>query len=306
MKLAPIVLFAYDRLGHLRLTIEALSQNVLAPQSDLIIYSDGPKNLNTSQKINDVRSYLKSVGGFRSIRIVEQAANLGLAQSVVHGVSDTLRENDNVIVLEDDMVTSPYFLSFMNKALEMYADDFSVASVHGYVYPILNLPKTFFLKGADCWGWATWSRAWKHFEPDGAFLLNEVERLGLQREIDFDNSYQYTQMLRDQVSGKNNSWAVRWYVSTYLKGMLTLYPGKSYVQNIGHDLEGTHCVDATNIFDGEMNLSDNFEKIEVRECTESRKKFAVFLKSLNPSLLSKIKRYLSEKFYKVINSARRI
>jgi hypothetical protein len=153
-----------------------------------------------------------------------------------------VNDNGRVIVVEDDLMLSPHFLRYMNDALELYSNDEKVASIHGYCYPVNNeLPETFFLQGADCWGWATWRRAWSHFCTDGAKLLAELESRGLEREFDMDGEFGFTRMLRDQISGRNNSWAIRWHASCYLRGNLTLYPGRSLVHNIGNDNSGTHC-----------------------------------------------------------------
>jgi hypothetical protein len=102
------------------------------------------------------------------------------------------------------------------------------------------VPETFFLKGADCWGWATWRRGWELFESDGKKLLRQLKDANLLRRFDFDGAYSYSKMLKDQIKGKNNSWAVRWYASALLQDKLTLYPGKSFLKNIGLDASGTH------------------------------------------------------------------
>src|SRR5262249_35869456 len=153
--------------------------------------------------------------------------NFGLAQSIVQGVSGTVAQHGRIIVLEDDMVTSPHFLTYMNQALDKYADEARVVSIHGYVYPVEQpLPETFFLPGADCWGWATWKRGWSCFNPDGQFLLNELKRQKLIRDFDFNGAFPYSEMLQAQIKGANDSWAVRWYASALLAGKLTLYPGR--------------------------------------------------------------------------------
>jgi hypothetical protein len=103
------------------------------------------------------------------------------------------------------------------------------------------LPETLFLKGADCWGWATWQRAWECFDPDGCRLLAQIEGRQLGHAFDFDGAADYTEMLRRQVAGANDSWAVRWHASAFLRDKLTLYPGRSLVENIGHDATGAHC-----------------------------------------------------------------
>jgi hypothetical protein len=130
----------------------------------------------------------------------------------------------------------------MNEGLSLYKDDESVASIHGYLYPIsCNLPETFFLRGANCWGWATWQRAWVKFETNGSLLLKELKNKKLESIFDLDNSYPYYRMLKDQIRGRNNSWAVRWHASTFLLNMYTLYPGRTLVENIGMDGSGEHC-----------------------------------------------------------------
>ena len=152
MILAPITLFTYNRLWHTQQTIEALRNNELADVSELFLFSDGPKSEADREKVQSVREYLKSVTGFKKVAVVERDRNLGLAQSIISGVTEFVNKYGRVIVLEDDMLTSPFFLRFMNDALEFYKDEEKVISIHGYMYPVkAELPETFFLKGADCW-----------------------------------------------------------------------------------------------------------------------------------------------------------
>ncbi len=288
MNLAPIVLFVYNRPRHLRQTVEALQKNDLANESELFIFSDGAKP-GAEEKVKEVREYIKTIKGFKKITIIEREKNWGLANNIIDGVTRIVNEYGKIIVLEDDLVTSPYFLKFMNEALEMYKDEEKVASIHGYIYPIDDLPDTFFIRGADCWGWATWKEKWKIFESDGKKLLNEVKRRNLQKEADFNGSYGYTKMLEDQTKGKNNSWAIRWYFSAFLKDMLTLYPEKSYVKNIGFDKEGTHCKTETNIFDTELNDKFILNKIEVKENLDARRKMEEYLRNNQQNIFLKIK-----------------
>jgi hypothetical protein len=165
----------------------------------------------------------------------------------------------------------------MNDALARYADDARVASVHAYTYPIREpLPETFFLQGADCWGWATWARAWTHFEPDGAKLLDELERRRLARHFDFEGHYPYTQMLKDQIAGRNSSWAIRWHAACYLEGLLTLYPGRSLVENIGNDSSGTHCETSDAFSRGLIGGPVHVGSIPVEPSEAARAAFARF------------------------------
>jgi len=289
MQLAPIALFTYNRLWHTKQTVEALQNNLYVEESNLFIFSDGPKTEKDEPKVKEVREYLKTIKGFKNIEIIERDKNWGLANNIIDGVTKIVNEYGRIIVLEDDIVTSPYFLRFMNEALEMYKDEPNVASIHGYIYPIDGLPETFFIRGADCWGWATWKEKWAIFEPDGQKLLDEVKKRGLQKEADFNGSYGFTDMLKDQIKGKNNSWAVRWYFSAFLKNMLTLYPGQSYVKNIGMDAEGTHCTGETNVFDVVLNQSFSLSKIEPKEDLKSRAKIERFFRSIKPNIFQRIK-----------------
>jgi hypothetical protein len=242
MGLAPIALFVYDRPGHTKKTVEALLGNELAKDSDLIVYSDGPKDDRAKVPVGEVRNYLKSVKGFRSIRIVEKPKNEGLARSVISGVSETVNRFGKAIIMEDDIVTSPYFLKYMNDALNLYEREDAVMSICGYRVPTGTiLPETFFLRKTDSWGWATWKRRWDLFEPDGEKLLKAIIDNKSEGAFNLGGAFPAVQMLKDQIAGENDSWAVRWYASSILHNKLNLYPGESLVQNIGFDASGTHA-----------------------------------------------------------------
>ncbi len=288
MAIAPIALFTYNRLWHTQQTVEALQKNKLADASELFVFSDGPKSEADKQKVQSVRDYLKTTTGFLKVTVFEKDKNLGLAQSIITGVTDIVNTYGRIIVLEDDMVTSPYFLQFMNKALEFYNEEEKVISIHGYVYPVKSrLPETFFLKGADCWGWATWKRGWDLFEIDGQKLLNELRARKLTQRFDFDGTYEYTKMLENQVKGKNNSWAIRWYASALVKDKLTLYPGNSMICNIGIDASGTHC-NASDIYDTKVSRDPlSMNSIPLEEDPRAIEAFKEFFRSSRRSLAQK-------------------
>ncbi|MEO7336678.1 MAG: glycosyltransferase family A protein [Caldimonas sp.] len=239
---APVIIFAYARADHLRRCVESLLANSEAPHTDVYFFCDAPKHAGHVAGVDAVRHYVASVEGFRTITHIERNENFGLARSVIEGVTQVLEARGQAIVLEDDLVLSPHFLRYMNAGLEQYAADDRVASIHAYVYPIDSpLPETFFLHGSDCWGWATWSRAWDRFDADGTRLLTELRTRRLTRAFDYDGQFPFTGMLEDQIAGRNSSWAILWHASCYLAGLLTLYPGRSLVANIGNDSSGTHC-----------------------------------------------------------------
>lgn len=299
MNCAPIALFAYNRLPHVRQTVEALSRNPEAGSSELFIFSDGAKNAAGGKAVSEVRQYLRQITGFAAVHIIERTENYGLARSIIDGVSQICGTHNRVIVLEDDIVTSPYFLKFMNEALDRYERDERVISIHGYVYPVAAaLPETFFLAGADCWGWATWKRGWDLFEPDGRLLLRELTARKLAHRFDFDGAYPYTKMLKAQIKGKNDSWAIRWHASAFLRGKLTLYPGRSLVLNIGADNTGMHC-SATNEFSG--GVADSpiaLDPIAVEENLFARQQIIKFHKAGRP-------RRLMRALHKLVRMVRR-
>ena len=293
MILAPVALFAYNRPWHTRQTVEALLANAEAKDTDLYVFSDAAKNNLASMAVSEVRAYVHEISGFRSVTIIEREVNFGLAQSIIEGITQVCRRHGKIIVLEDDMVTSPHFLKFMNDGLEFYADDERVISITGYTYPVTDkLPETFFLRGADCWGWATWKRGWELFEQDGRRLLEELFRQKLTEKFDFDNSYPYIKMLRAQIAGKNNSWAIRWYASAFLKNKLTLYPVSSLVLNIGMDDSGTHCSSAIKHEGDLARASVRVGTVPVEESTVARQAFINFHRKSRTNLFIKVFRKL--------------
>ena len=303
MELAPVALFVYNRPNHTRQTVEALQNNILAPESDLIIFSDGPKDSTESREgVLAVREYLKTVSGFKSVRVVIRDKNNGLANSIITGVTEVINQYGRIVVLEDDMISSKHFLQYMNEALSFYERDEKVISIHAYIYPVKkSLPETYFLKGADCWGWATWKRGWDLFESDGQKLLDELKSKKLIKEFNFSGSYPYVQMLQDQIAGRNNSWAIRWYASAFLKNKLTLYPGKSLINNIGFDGSGTHCSGISKV-GGEIavdNIQIKIGQIEVRENPEARWAVINYFKSQNGLAIRSL-RYLRMILKKII------
>ncbi len=282
--LAPIILFVFNRISHTRQTIEALQKNDGSGESHIYIFSDGPRTADEAESVRSVRDYVKQISGFAKVTVIERKTNLGLAQSIISGVTEIVNRYDKVIILEDDMLTSQFFLKFMNDALEVYKDEAKVISIHGYIYPVKGiLPPTFFMRGADCWGWATWKRGWELFEPDGKKLLNELHEKNLEHDFDLGGAYQFTDMLKDQIAGRNNSWAIRWHAAAFLRNKLTLYPGKSLVYNIGLDAGGTHC-NSSDVYDTKISLEPiKIDKQYPEEDQEAVRRVADFFRSSRPS-----------------------
>ncbi len=278
---SPLVaVFAFNRPGHLERCLASLEACTGSDVCDVRVYCDGPRSSQDDADCVRVRAVARSARKFRSIQVVARKMNLGLSRSVIEGISECLQERESVIVVEDDLVLSPRFLEFITHGLDLYRGDDRVASIHGYVYPVEeSLPGCFFLRGADCWGWGTWRRAWSHFEEDGSILLKRLHSSGLERSFNLDGAMDFSRMLRDQIAGRNDSWAIRWHASCFLRGMFTLYPGVSLVENHGFDGSGRHSSGVAASWNGRSGERVTVERIPVEENPQARNIFGVYLRS---------------------------
>ena len=225
METAPIILLAYNRPEHVERAVASLLRNAEAAQSDLYIYCDGAKPGTDPAPVERVREIARSVEGFREVHLVMRERNYGLAANVIDSVTQVVNAYGRVIVVEDDLVVAPYFLRFMNDALETYKDEERVGHIQACDFTHAPLPDTFLIKWTGSWGWATWKRAWRHFNPDGKALLDELRARGLTRRFDFNGKYGFTRMLRRQTQGINDSWAIRWNATLFLADILSLKRG---------------------------------------------------------------------------------
>lgn len=238
---APIALFVYNRPEHTRRTLKFLKQNLLADESRLFIYSDAAKDAAQQLNVDEVRGIIRSVDGFKTVEIIERKSNFGLANSIIDGVSKLVNEYGKVIVFEDDLISSAFTLQYFNDALNRFQKEEKVMHIGAYMYPLKNenLPQTFFYRAATSWGWATWKRAWDHFEPDIDTIIEKFDR-EKRNQFSIEGTMNFWKQLQEFKKGKNNSWAIRWYASIFLKGGLTLNPSQSLINNIGHDGTGVH------------------------------------------------------------------
>lgn len=306
MERAPIILFTYKRPCHTLRTLEALRANRQADESLLIVYIDGPRANATGHdlsQIREVKEVIASEAWCKEVRIIESPVNKGLSRSISEGVSGVLEQYGRAIILEDDIVTGPHFLEYMNSALDLYKDDERVACISGYIYPVKQaLPETFFLKGADCWGWATWSRAWKIGDASPVRLLNELTSQNKTAEFDFDNSYPYVQMLKDRIEGRNDSWAVLWYADAFLNDQLCLYPGRSLVHNIGNDGSGSHAGASAAWDHGDISAEIRVGGVEVKENSPAKKIVADYFRTLNPIVKQSLLRKVAAKIRSILKN----
>ena len=277
---SPIAVFTYNRPAHTRQLIQSLLRSPIFERSHVTIYCDGPKVPEHEEAVSETRNIIRNEAP-ANVEIIERSENFGLARSVITGVSELCEEFGRVIVLEDDLVLAPHALNFMNESLARYEAEDKVMHVSAYMYPVkCKLPESFFYREATCWGWATWKRAWQHFEPNSAKLVAEIDERGLRRDFNNDESMYFYQMLRKQRDGELDSWAIRWYASMFRRDGLALHPGKSLVQNLGFDGSGVHCnVDSR----FEVNLSDGPVKLFPKKVEELERAFQAMIAYRNRS-----------------------
>jgi hypothetical protein len=287
---APIAIFTYKRLNYLKILIDSLKRNSLSKNSVVFFFSDGWKCDSDIDDVSNVRKYIAQVSGFKKIFIILRPKNYGLSKNIIDGINFVLKNNKKIIVLEEDLKLSKNFLTFINSGLKIYENETRVASINGWFFPLSNkknIEDTFFIRGADCWGWGTWRRAWKKFDTDGQRLLNKIRKNKLEKLFNFNNSFNYMKMLQDQINKKNQSWAIRWYASTFLENMYTLHPRLSLVENTGTKNGENSKFDFLNISSSiSKKKYQPLTKIKIIESYNARKAIENFF---NKNILYKLK-----------------
>ena len=239
--LAPIALFVFNRPAHTQKLLQSLLANKEAERSDLYIFCDSSKYPEQDSDVAAVRSIVAQIDGFARVEALYHETNKGLAQSIIYGVSKLCREYGRVIVLEDDLVLSAFFLRYMNEALDFYADDKKVMQISGFQFPIPSRDNASgLLPYTTSWGWATWERAWENFDPSFCDVSELNREKDLRYRFDFDGTYPAFKMLKRLHAGAVSSWAIRWYHIVFSNQGLVLYPPVSFVNNLGEGEAATN------------------------------------------------------------------
>jgi hypothetical protein len=300
MNLAPIVLFVYNRPMHTKQTIEALQKNELASESQLYIYSDAAKNAKATESVCKVREYIKTINGFKKTTIIEREKNLGLANSVIDGVTRIINKYGKIVVLEDDLITSPYFLKYMNDALDFYQNNKNIYSVTGFSFSteFMNFPTNFiddvYLNIRPMsWGWATWKREWLGIDWE---IKNFNDFLSSKKRMNQFNKggTDLAHMLKAQMNGQIDSWYIRWTYNAFLKGKYTIYPSVSFVNNIGHDDTGVHCKEDSESILSHSELNPNSKVNFKRDVVLKSEIVSAFNKAFNFTNTVRVKLFIKE------------
>lgn len=242
MPSAPIALFVYNRPDHTRRTVQALQACAGAKESELYVFSDGPRTAQAEAAVNEVRAYVTGIDGFARSEVIERETNLGLADSIIDGVTRLCNAHGRVIVVEDDLVVAPVFLEYLNAALVRYQAEPQVMQIAAHMFPV-DVPcsdDAFFLPFVSSWGWATWDRAWRKFDADATGYAQLKWDAARRKAFDMNGAYDYFSMLEAQLAGTVDSWAIRWNLSVFMNDGLVLYPKQSLVENTGFDGSGVH------------------------------------------------------------------
>lgn len=285
--LAPLAIFVYNRPQVMDKMLKAINENFLSKYTEAFIFSDGPKNKEDEIKVKEVRKILfdfSNNNNFKDVQIIESEKNKGLANSIIKGVSDLINQYDRIIVLEDDLVTSKSFLTFMNDCLEFYEGNDRVWSIGGVSYDLPSLQNytqdVYACWRGQSWGWGTWKDRWNRVDwdvTDYAFFMRSLKRKWMFQRGGQD----MIQSLKMQMKGRIDSWAIRWCYQESKENMITILPKKSLIQNIGWGDEGTHCdIDRFHI------------KIDVQEY-----KYKLENVEINRRLMKEFRTYYSKPFY---------
>ncbi|MGH2534738.1 MAG: hypothetical protein ACRDJW_20965 [Thermomicrobiales bacterium] len=239
---APIALFIYKRADHTRQTIMSLAACPGFADSPLYVYADGPRRERDWPAVEATRAMARDLLGDRAT-FVERETNLGLAASIVAGVTELCDRYGKVIVVEDDLVVAPTFLHFLNEGLRRFEDQPRVMQVCGHMYDVPALRESseaLLLPITDSWGWGTWKRAWDLYDPDARGWQDLLRDRRERKRFDLDGRCTFSKLLALQMRRGLDSWAIRWYYSVFIHRGLALFPPRTLVVNTGLDGSGSH------------------------------------------------------------------
>lgn len=295
---APVVLFVYNRPRHTAEVLNALSSNSIASETHLYVYSDAPRRPDTLDDVQAVRHLIHGIRGFGDLTIIEREDNHGLARSIIEGVTQVISRHGSAIVLEDDLVTSPTFLTFMNHGLEVYKNRPDILSITGFSFPtrFMRFPEsthdTVYLNIRPMsWSWATWRDRWNRVDWEVSDYSRFISSKDAVRHLNRGGT-DLAGLLKLHMEQRIDSWYIRWAYHASKEGLLTVYPTKSFVNNIGHDGTGVHCGVSTDPIYSHAEMNGQTNVRLPHDLTLDPTIVKRFNRAFNIPLRSRVKRFV--------------
>ena len=303
---APVCLFAFNRPDKTAQTLAALKANRRAFETELYVFLDGPRGDADVGRVEEVAALISQQTGFAGVHLSRRESNADLARSIIEGVTVVMKRHGRAIILEDDIVTSPVFLDYMNHALDAYSDCPEVWHISGYNEDFGETdpqPGASFLRFMSCWGWASWADRWNHFERDPEALINRFSAEDIRR-FNLDGAQDFWSQVVANANGEINTWAIFWYATIFERGGLCLSPNQSYTENIGFDGTGTHSEFSQRPRRKELNLEPQplLPTVFVEDSVALERLRAYYMHK--PTGLAKLKRELRRAVWKLSKGQR--
>ena len=280
---APIALFIYKRPEHTERMITSLQNCDGFAESQVYVFADGPKQARDLPGVLEARAVARRLLGDHSA-YVERETNQGIEDSIISGVTQLCDQHGTVVVIEEDLVLSPHFLTFLNTGLRRYAGEPRVMQIGGYMFDVPQFrqrTEAIFLPMTSSLGWATWKRAWDQFDPAATGWRERLRDAHERNRFDLDGHFRYAKMLSHHMGSRAPAWDIRWYYTVFAKGGLSLYPPRTLVLHTGFDGSGTHDrfslpvhqaeIETAAIFAMPISVSESPDKGLVFEAIEKRR-----------------------------------
>jgi hypothetical protein len=258
---APIALFIFRRPEHTRRTILSLQDCEGFADSQVYVFADGPRQPGDVAAVHAARFEARRLLGEKAV-FVERAENLGVDESIIAGATQLCDQYGKVVVIEDDLVFSPNFLKFLNLGLHRYEHEPRVMQVCGYMFDVPQFQQrneAIFLPMTSSLGWATWKRAWDHFDPEATGWRARLDNVAEAKRFDLDGQFRYARMLSHHMRSTTPAWDIRWYYTVFSRDGLAMFPPRTLVLHTGFDGTGTHDRFAMPVHQAQLDMRATFE-----------------------------------------------
>ncbi|TNE75067.1 hypothetical protein EP331_00125 [bacterium] len=241
---APIALFVYNRPNETKLVIEHLCKDDIARKSKIYVFSDGPKNKEDEGKVESVRDLIKHVFSDFDYELIENLDNKGLQDQIQNGIGYVFERHDSIIVLEDDLLLKDGGLIFLNEELVINSTNKTVFQISAFQFPVKAFQKfkTVLLPNISTWGWATWKDRWNLINNNelGDFVNLFEKNQWIKYKFNLFGGYPYSGLATKELKGLIQTWGIRYLIHVFLNKGVIVYPGSSYIENIGIGINATH------------------------------------------------------------------